>query len=263
MSQIVSNQRVAAGAELFSVDLCGAGEPVMLLPSLARGAQDFAALMATLASSGFRAIAVNPRGIAGSTGTLVGLTLHDLAADIASIIESLDATPAHIVGHAFANRIARCLATDRPELVKSVTLLGAGGLVAVQHEAIAALESTFTTKLSDADWLTAIRTSHFFAPTSNPMVWREGWWPSVAAAQLAMMRATPHEEWWAAGTAPLLVIQGLDDGLSVPANGRALREALGDRVQLVELANAGHALLPEQPEAIAKAIVEFLSRHPS
>jgi pimeloyl-ACP methyl ester carboxylesterase len=35
----------------------------------------------------------------------------------------------HLVGHAFCNRIARCLAVDQPPLVRSVTLLAAGGLI--------------------------------------------------------------------------------------------------------------------------------------
>ena len=241
MSQTIINTRIPVGAATLSVDLCGTGEAVVLLPSLARGAQDFADLMTTLAVAGFRALAVNPRGIAGSTGPLTGITLHELAADVAGILEALDAAPAHIVGHAFGNRIARCLATDRPQLVKTVILLAAGGLVAPQPEASAALEHTLTDTLSDAGWLAAIRTSGFFASTSDPRVWRQGWWPAVAAAYGAAGRATPREEWWAAGTAPLLVMQGLEDKLAVPANGRALREAFGDRVQLIELANAGHA----------------------
>ena len=37
-----------------------------------------------------------------------------------------------------------------------------------------------------------------------------------------------------------------------------LVEALGERVSLVELENADHALLVEQPEAVAAALVEFL-----
>ena len=263
MSQTIINKRIAVGAATLSVDLCGTGEAVVLLPSWARGAQDFADLMAALAMAGFYAIAVNPRGIDGSTGPLTGITLHDLAADVAGMIEALDAAPAHIVGHALGNRIARCLATDRPAVVKTVILLAAGGLVAPQHEAHEALKRTLTEDLPDAEWLRAIRTSSFFAPASDPMVWRQGWWPAVAAAQLAAVHASPQEEWWAAGTAPLLVIQGLEDGLAPPANGRALQEAFGDRVQLVELANAGHALLPEQPEAIAKAVVAFLRAHRS
>ena len=261
MSQTIINEQIAVGTATLSVDLCGTGEAVVLLPSGARGAQDFADLMVALAMAGFYAIAVNPRGIDGSTGPLTGITLHDLAADVAGIIEALDAAPAHIVGHALGNRIARCLATDHPKLVKTVILLAAGGLVAAQPEALAALEHTFTDTLSDAEWLAAIRTSGFFAPTSDPLVWRQGWWPAVAAAHGVANRTTPREEWWAAGTAPLLVIQGLEDKLAVPANGRALREAFGDRVQLIELANAGHALLPEQPEAIANAVVTFLRAH--
>jgi pimeloyl-ACP methyl ester carboxylesterase len=261
VSQTLINEQIAVGPATLSVELCGTGETVVLLPSWARGAQDFADLMAALAAAGFRAIAVNPRGIAGSTGPLTGMTLHDLAADVAGVIEALDAAPAHVVGHGFGNRLARCLATDHPTLVKTVTLLAAGGLVAPPPEAFAALERTFTDTLSDAEWLAAIRTSGFFAPTSDPLVWRQGWWPSVAQAHGAANHATPREAWWAAGTAPLLVIQGLEDQLAVPANGRALREAFGDRVQLIELAHAGHALLPEHPEAIADALVTFLRAH--
>jgi pimeloyl-ACP methyl ester carboxylesterase len=263
MSQTLINQKIQVGAATLSVYLCGMGEAVVLLPSWARGAQDFADLMVALASAGFRAVAVNPRGIDGSTGELTGITNHDLAADVAGVIEALGIAPAHILGHAYGNRLARCLATDRPECVKTVILLAAGGLVAPQREASAALQRTLTEDLPDAEWLKAIRLSGFFAPTSDPMVWRQGWWPSVAQAQRAANHGTPREEWWAAGTAPLLVIQGLEDKLAVPANGRALREDFGDRVQLIELEHAGHALLPEPPEAIANAVVTFLRAHRS
>jgi pimeloyl-ACP methyl ester carboxylesterase len=114
--------------------------------------------------------------------------------------------------------------------------------------------------LPQAERLHAIKEA-FFAPSSDPTVWRDGWWPSGAVAQGAANRATPREDWWEAGSAPLLVIQGLDDRTAPPANGHALQETLGDRVQLVGLADAGHALLPEQPEAIAEAIIAFLRQH--
>jgi pimeloyl-ACP methyl ester carboxylesterase len=52
-----------------------------------------------------------------------------LAADVAGVLETMDCGPAHLVGHAFGNRVARCLAVDRPSLVRSVTLLAAGGLI--------------------------------------------------------------------------------------------------------------------------------------
>jgi pimeloyl-ACP methyl ester carboxylesterase len=69
----------------------------------------------------------------------------------------------------------------------------------------------------------------------------------------------PLEDWWSAGTtAPLLVIQGLDDIAAPPGNGHALREQLGDRVRLIDLPRAGHFLLLEQPEAVTRAVAEFV-----
>src|SRR4051794_41945040 len=70
------------------------------------------------------------RGVGGSRGSLDGATLHDLAGDVAGVIKAIGCGPAHLVGHAFGNRIARCLAVDQPSLVRSVTLLAAGGLIA-------------------------------------------------------------------------------------------------------------------------------------
>jgi SAM-dependent methyltransferase len=40
-----------------------------------------------LARRGYRAIAVNPRGIRGSTGPLENITYHDYAADVAALID--------------------------------------------------------------------------------------------------------------------------------------------------------------------------------
>jgi len=37
-----------------------------------------------------------------------------------------------------------------------------------------------------------------------------------------------------------------------------LREQLGERVRVVDLPRAGHFLLLEQPEAVARAVCEFL-----
>jgi pimeloyl-ACP methyl ester carboxylesterase len=35
---------------------------------------------------------------------------------------------------------------------------------------------------------------------------------------------------------------------------------LGERVSIVRIPNAGHALLPEQPDAVAQALLRFVER---
>jgi sigma-B regulation protein RsbQ len=67
------------------------------------------------------------------------------------------------------------------------------------------------------------------------------------------------EEWWApAGRSKFLVVQGLNDLIAPPENGRALKQELGDRVTLIELSGVGHMVSLEAPEQTAHAILSFL-----
>jgi pimeloyl-ACP methyl ester carboxylesterase len=78
------------------------------------------------------------------------------------------------------------------------------------------------------------------------------------AGQSGGGRAASVHEWWAGGSAPLLVIQGLQDTVALPENGRLLKAEFADRVPLIEIDCAGHALLPEQPDTVATKVVDFL-----
>jgi len=62
--------------------------------------------------------------------------------------------------------------------------------------------------------------------------------------------------------APLLVIQGLQDRIAPMANGRALKDEVGSRAQLIEVENAGHAVLLEKPVVVLNHVVTFLKAHP-
>jgi pimeloyl-ACP methyl ester carboxylesterase len=62
---------------------------------------------------------------------------------------------------------------------------------------------------------------------------------------------------------PLLVIQGLDDEIAPAGNGYALREQFGERVRVIDVPRAGHFLLLEQPEAVTRAVAEFVGAGPA
>ena len=101
--------------------------------------------------------------------------------------------------------------------------------------------------------------ARWLSPSSDPKILTQvECWPAVHIAHLATSRSVALEEWWSAGTAPLLVIQGLDDEAAPPGNGHALRDQLGERVRLIDLPRAGHFLLLEQPEAVTRAVAEFV-----
>lgn len=71
----------------------------------------------------------------------------------------------------------------------------------------------------------------FFAPGHDPHVWLSGWHPETEKVE--------------------------NDAVAPRKFAGALKAALGNRVTVVVIPNAGHALMPEQPEAMANAIAAF------
>jgi pimeloyl-ACP methyl ester carboxylesterase len=230
---------------------------VVLLASLGRGADDFADLAARLAADGYRALALEPRGVGASSSPLEGLTMADLADDVAAVIVALADGPATVVGHAFGNRVARMVATRQPDVVESVILLACGGLVPPSAEVTAAMASVFDASLDPAARLDAVARA-FFASGNDPSPWEGGWHAETAVAQVRATAGTPVEEWWTAGSADVLVIQPGADVVAVPQNATKIVQMLGERASMVTIPDAGHALLPEQPVAVAREVRAWL-----
>jgi pimeloyl-ACP methyl ester carboxylesterase len=255
---------VDRGDAHIEVMVQGTGPVIVILPSLGRGAEDYDVVAGLLVKDGFRVLRPQPRGIGASTGPMTGLTLHDLAADIATVIEHEGKGPAIIVGHAYGHFVAQMLATDRPDLVRGVVLAAASsGKVppgvhepAVKPEVREAIAKSGDTSLPEADRLRYLQFA-FFAPGHDPRVWLTGWHPETEKAENEASAATPVDEWFSCGRAPILDLQAEYDAVAQPKFRGVLKAALGDRVTVVVIPNAGHALVPEQPGATAKAIAAF------
>ncbi len=65
------------------------------------------------------------------------------------------------------------------------------------------------------------------------------------------------------GGKDLLVVQPADDVMAVAENAHRICEEFGDRASMVMVPDAGHALLPEQPEAVEVVLRTWLARSPS
>lgn len=236
----------------------GQGEPAILFaPSFGRSVTDFADLAERLAERGHGCILPETRGIAPAERGLDGLTQADLAGDLLDAMDGLGLDLAVLLGHAFGNRVVRHAAHLAPDRILAVALLAAGGAREIDPPIRKALEDCFRLDLPDADRLEAVRLA-FFADGNDPAVWRDGWYPDVAAAQMRAADGAMGGEWMLAGGVPVLVVQPLEDKVAPPEMARALRLKLGARVSVVEIAGAGHALLPERPRETFEAIAAWL-----
>lgn len=249
----------------FEVLVEGVGPDVVLVPSAMRGAADFELLQAALAKAGYRSLAMNPRQAGRSKGPLEGLTLRDIADDLAFVVNTLANGKAHLVGHALGNICVRATASFRPEVARTVTVMPCGGhnlgAHPVSEDVIAAMPRCHDERLTPEARCQAMRTA-FFAPGNDPSVWLSGWWPGSAGIAHAIPTADP-ETWWRGGEVPILVIQPLNDAMASNEAGRATAAALGARCTYVEVDNCGHAILPEQPEEIARHVIAFLDANSS
>jgi pimeloyl-ACP methyl ester carboxylesterase len=251
---------VAAGDARIEVIAEGKGPLVVLLPSRGRDSEDYHEVAAGIAEAGFRVLRPQPRGTGASTGPMKGLTLHDFARDVAAVIAHTGGGPAVVAGHAFGNWVARMTAADHPRLVRGVVILAAAAKTYPKALAEAVTKSADLT-LADAERLKYLR-STFFAPGRDASVWLKGWYPEVNESQFAAGRATRQEEWWGAGTAPLLDLQAALDPFKPRETTNELREEFGERVTIAVIPDASHALIPEQPAAVVEAIVGWMRKVP-
>ena len=225
---------------------------VVLVPSLGRPASDFDPLLPALRGAGYEPVPMEPRPTWEGTPTL-----HDLASDVVGRLDALGIERFHLVGHAFGNRLSRTVTADFNNRVESLTLLAAGGLVEPEHHVLFSLLQCFNTDLEPHEHLEHVRTA-FFAPGNDPSVWTGGWMPGVSRYQRDAVQSTPLDDWWSASAERVLVVQALQDAVAPPGNGRRYVAESAPHAQLVEIDGAGHAMLPEQPQAIAAALLHFL-----
>ncbi|MFE5702612.1 alpha/beta fold hydrolase [Rhodococcus koreensis] len=255
-SEARTTEFVHTASAVIEVVVEGIGPSVILLPSLGRESYDYDDVASGLARNGFRVSRPQPRGIGRSTGPLEDITLHDLAADVGAVIETQDNGAAVVVGHAYGHYVARMLAADRPDLVRGVVVAAAGARnypAALTALAVKCADPS----LPDAERIGYLQTG-FFAPGNDPTEWLSGWYPEVSKGQLAASAATPKDEWWAVAHQPILDLQSALDPFRPRETANELRDRFGELVTVSVVPNASHALMPEAPAQVVRALTDWI-----
>lgn len=123
-----------------------------------------------------------------------------MPADVAAVINALDCGPVHTLGHAYGNRVTRCLAVDRSELVRSLLLLAAPGSAKAADREVASVLADWTR--DDATEAACIKVLEAMVgdPANAPSIWRQlRRDPALAREQSATLRSPPIDHYESGG----------------------------------------------------------------
>lgn len=234
----------------------GHGPTITILPSLSRDSGvDFDNVTLALVDAGYLVLRPQPRGALGSTGAMTNVTQSDLSNDIIDVIDTLGGGCSIFLGHASGSRSAQRIAAMYPDKIPGIVLAARSSDNI--PESIGSLASiAANTSLPDSERLQALETG-FFAPGHNASIWlEEGYWPSPQTA----MGASSESADLANSTQLLEIIAKEDPFRPASSYNETIATYGAQRVQQAFIDDASHALFPEQPEAVAEAVLAWLEQ---
>ena len=244
----------------------GDGEPLLLVEGLGQSMWAWREQVPVFAER-FRTIAFDTRGTGRSPVPADPYGIEDLAEDAAAI---LDGRAAHVVALSMGGYVSLTLALARPELVRSLVLVGTGAggpdRVPRPDDVRAAFVAAQGLPLEEYGRATMPYTFAAGWPERNPERFEQ-----ILRARLE--RPTPYEtidthmaacyRYYDEGRpveqidVPALVVHG-DEDLIVPVeNGRMLAARL-PTARYVELPGRGHNIPLEDPDTFNRLVLDFL-----
>lgn len=249
-------------------DSGGDGELVTLWPGIGDVRAEYRFLAPALVDAGYRVVSADLRGHGESSVNWPEYTVTAAAEDMLGLIDHLDAGPAHLIGTSFSPGAAVIAAADRPDAVRSLTLIGAFVRNAPPNFTVNAFRAVGlrgpwkvaawawfykslypTRKPDDFDaYLSALKSS------------LDGPGRFEALLGLAFCSRDETEKRLDRVSAPTLVIMGTKDPdwPDPVAEARFIAETLNGELLLIE--DAGHYPQAEMPEQVTPAVLAFLGK---
>ncbi|MFC4495331.1 alpha/beta fold hydrolase [Streptomyces ovatisporus] len=117
-----THRDVAANGARFHIAETGDGPLVLLLHGFPQYWWTWRHQLTALADAGFRAVAMDLRGVGGSDRTPRGYDPANLALDVTGVIRSLGEPDAALVGHDLGGYLAWTAAVMRPKLIRRLAV---------------------------------------------------------------------------------------------------------------------------------------------
>ena len=286
--QDIPAKKVHVGDIDIAYKMLGKGDPVLLFNGASDGMDAWDPSFLEGLSSDHTVIAFDTRGIGNSTTGSKPYTYQQLANDSASLLDALKIPKADVMGYSLGSYIAEQLAIMFPDKVNSLLLVGSscGGKdhtpkppefiklqsdivnkslnnVSISHEEMKELVSASL----GSGWIRLHPESlDIPANITTLQQLKPGLPPEIANNQNNVGKHWEDNPNWSGAcdelaklAKPTLVITGTDDNMYQPhVNSLKIVEKIPG-AWLVQIEDAGHAVMDQYPEEIAKILNTFLS----
>lgn len=247
----------------MAVEISGEGNAVICVHGLGGTSNTFFPQMPIL--TGMRTIRPD-LPCAGRSANIEAPSIAGFVRSLVSLAETLGTRSAHFIGHSLGTIICQHLAAERPEMVRSLSLIGA--LIEPAQQARDGLRQRAQAARSGGmvDIADAIVQNGMAAETRSRN-------PAAAAfVRESIMRQSPEgyartcEALAGANAAnhrgikcPTLIINGEEDAVAPPSVARELAERISG-ARVITLPRCGHWATIEKPDEINAELRRFLSR---
>lgn len=201
----------------------------------------------------FRVLRYDLRAHGGTASPDRPCSRHDLAADLAGLLDALGVERTAVVGHSAGGVVTQQFAVDYPE---RVTALGFIGTASECNDKTAAWY-TRCIETARSEGGAAVMKAMGMKPDRGPVPDGAGMAPVIEA--MRTLNADPLTSALKAVTAPTLIVVGDKDFLGVGGSVILSRTVAGSELEIVP--GRGHGIYLEDPDWFATRLGDFLTKH--
>ena len=286
-TQDIPVKKVHVGDIDIAYKVFGKGDPILLLNGGSDGMKAWDPSLLKSLSSNHTVIVFDPRGIGNTTIGSKPYTYQQVTYDTAGLMDALKIPKADVMGYSLGSYIAQQVTMMYPDKVNSLVLVGSscGGkdhtpkppwFIKLQSEAVNQslnhipvskedMQSLSTASLGSG-WIRLHPESSVIPENMTFQQLKPGLPPEVMNAQNIVGKHWEDNPTWSGACdelakldKPTLVITGTDDNIYQPhVNSLKIAEKIPG-AWLVQIKNAGHAVVDQYPAEVGKIMNTFLS----
>jgi len=262
----------------------GKGDPILLISGGSTGINGWVPSTLKALSSNHTVIVFDTRGIGNTTIGSKSYTMEQLANDTAGLLDALKIEKADVLGYSLGSSIAQKFAVMHPEKINSLILVAAtcGGKEGIpQSPQLVKLQSEILNKSLNNIPIAPEKIKSLISLSLGT-----GWLrlhpddlQNIPKAENVFAGVPPNtikgqfsagEEWMATNWSgacnelakiakPTLVITGTDDNSYIPHANSLIIAGKIPGAWLIQIKDAGHAVLSQYPDEIDRVLQTFLS----